>query len=384
MEIKRLPADEAMRLVTSMIKTDYIVELTGLSPSIISQGQNHSIVKGKPFYYKERHLLLLRNAVKYVIKELLYIKISDNKDILSQLKELGNIVRLPYIFQNIMGKTEFWVNKRISQKVNTDVRKECSMLEEFTSDEVLQINDAIRIIALTLLSIEITTDYKHQQKTLCSHLDSNITDGSCNCTTLAPYGDFSDKEPELIIQNEDEGKERISAYKEEMFKKGIEAKRLPADEAMRLVTSMIKNNYVAEVTNMLPNVISRGQSHTVMNGKPFYYTERHLSLLRAAIKFIGEELLSVEILDNGDVLAQLVELRKKVCLPYIFQTVMGKSEDWQKKRMSQQVHCRKAGREYSMLGKFTSDEVRQINDAIRIIALTLLSVELTTDYEPLP
>lgn len=164
----------------------------------------------------------------------------------------------------------------------------------------------------------------------------------------------------------------------------MEIKRLPADEAMRLVTSMIKNNYVAEVAKILPNVISRGQSHTVMNGKPFYYTEHHLSSLRVAIKSIGEELLSVDILDNGDALAQLVELRKKVCLPYIFQTVMGKSEDWQKKRMSQQVHCRKAGREYSLLGKFTSDEVRQINDAIRIIALTLLSVELTTDYAPLP
>lgn len=384
MEIKRLPADEAMRLVTSMIKTDYIVELTGLSPSIISQGQNHSIVKGKPFYYKERHLLLLRNAVKYVIKELLYIEISDNKDILSQLKELGNIVRLPYIFQNIMGKTEFWVNKRISQKVNTDARKECSMLEEFTSDEVLQINDAIRIIALTLLSIEITTDYKHQQKTLCSHLDSNITDGSCNCTTLAPYGDFSDKEPELIIQNEDEGKERISAYKEEMFKKGIEAKRLPADEAIAFVTSMIKNNYLSKVSGIPGTLLSMGKSHSLNNGKPYYYTERHLSLLLAAIKSIGEELLSVEILDNGDVLAQLVELRKKVCLPYIFQTVMGKAASWQMRRVSSKVDTRKGGREYTFLGKFTSDEVRQINDAIRIIALTLLSVELTTDYEPLP
>ena len=55
-----------------------------------------------------------------------------------------------------------------------------------------------------------------------------------------------------------------------------------------------------------------------------------------------------------------------------------------KNRMSQQVNRRKAGREYSMLGKFTNDEVRQINDAIRIIALTLLSIELTTDYELFP
>lgn len=164
----------------------------------------------------------------------------------------------------------------------------------------------------------------------------------------------------------------------------MEIKRLPADEAMCLVTTMIKNNYVAEVSGMLRSTLSQGQSHSLNNGKPFYYTERHLSLLRAAIKSIGEELLSVEILDNGDVLAQLVELRKKVCLPYIFQTVMGKTEAWMKKRLSQKVNCRKAGREYSLLGKFTSDEVRQINDAIRIIALTLLSIELTTDYEPFP
>lgn len=164
----------------------------------------------------------------------------------------------------------------------------------------------------------------------------------------------------------------------------MEIKRLPADEAMRLVTSMIKTNYLAKSANLHPAVISRGQSHALMNGKPFYYTEHHLSLLRAAIKSIGEELLGVEILDNGDVLAQLVELRKKVCLPYIFQTVMGKAASWQMRRVSSKVDTRKGGREYTFLGKFTSDEVRQINDAIRIIALTLLSVELTTDYVPLP
>lgn len=164
----------------------------------------------------------------------------------------------------------------------------------------------------------------------------------------------------------------------------MEIKRLPADEAIAFVTSMIKNNYLSKVSGIPGTLLSMGKSHSLNNGKPYYYTERHLSLLRAAIKSIGEELLSVEILDNGDVLAQLVELRKKVCLPYIFQTVMGKAASWQMRRVSSKVDTRKGGREYTFLGKFTSDEVRQINDAIRIIALTLLSIELTTDYEPFP
>lgn len=158
----------------------------------------------------------------------------------------------------------------------------------------------------------------------------------------------------------------------------MEIKRLPADEGVRLATKMVKGYYLAEKAGLHINILSLGQTHAIKNGKPYYFSISNIEKISCAINQIAQELLSVRILDNGDVLSQLIELRQKVCLPYIFQDCMGKSESWQRNRVSKKINSRKNGREYTMLGKFTSDEVCQINDAIRVIALTLLSIELVS------
>lgn len=155
-------------------------------------------------------------------------------------------------------------------------------------------------------------------------------------------------------------------------------RRLPAGEGVRLVTSMIKGGYLAARACVDQAILSAGQTHSVRNGKPYYYNEKDITSFSEAIRSIGAELLDVRI-EEECVLSQLVGLREKVCLPYVFQVYMGKSDSWQKRRISTRVNTRKNGREYSMLGKFTSDEVSQINDAIRVIALTLLSIELVSD-----
>ena len=159
----------------------------------------------------------------------------------------------------------------------------------------------------------------------------------------------------------------------------MEIKRLPAGEGVRLVTSMIKGGYLSAESSIHQAVLSAGQTHSIRSGKPYYYRLQEIEALSKAVRSIGAELLNFQVLDNGDVLSQLLELRKKVCLPYIFQEYMGKSPSWQKHRISDKAYCRRNGKIYNMLGKFTSDEVSQINDAIRVIALTLLSIELVSD-----
>lgn len=63
---------------------------------------------------------------------------------------------------------------------------------------------------------------------------------------------------------------------------------------------------------------------------------------------------------------------------------MGRSEAWQRIRISTKVGRKtESGKTYNMLNKFTHEDVEQINDAIRTIALTLCSIELTEDYEPM-
>ena len=129
--------------------------------------------------------------------------------------------------------------------------------------------------------------------------------------------------------------------------------------------------------------LSNAKNRKVVDGRLKVFNAKHVLKLNKAIREIAQELLSVRITEESDALSQLRELRDIICFPYIFQTIMGKSAYWHKRRLSQKVNVRKNGREYTLLGKFTEDEVRQINDAIRVIALNLLSLELTTDYEKL-
>ena len=159
----------------------------------------------------------------------------------------------------------------------------------------------------------------------------------------------------------------------------MEIKRLPASEGVCLVTKMVKSGYLSKRSSIVYSVLSIAKNRKVVAGKQKAFNAEHILKLNNAIREIAQELLSVRITEESDVLIQLRELRDVVCFPYVFQTIMGKSADWQKLRLSKKVSARKNGREYTMLGKFTSDEVCQINDAIRVIALTLLSIELVSD-----
>lgn len=164
----------------------------------------------------------------------------------------------------------------------------------------------------------------------------------------------------------------------------LSIKKMPADKGMRFVTSMIKTGYISECSGICVSYISRGMTHVVMNGTPYYYRSVDVQLLQQTIKCIGKELLDVTVEDNGQVTEQIKELRKKICIPYIFQVLMGKSKAWQRIRISVKAgHKSKSGKTYTMLNKFTHEDVEQINDAIRTIALTLCSIELTEDYEPI-
>lgn len=168
------------------------------------------------------------------------------------------------------------------------------------------------------------------------------------------------------------------------MKMNLSIQKMPADKGMRLVTSMIKAGYISERTGIHASNISKGMTHIMKKGKPYYYISADVVLLQHAIKDIGKELLDVVVEDNGQVTEQIKELRKKICIPYVFQVLMGKSAQWQRMRISAKVNRRtESGKTYTMLNKFTHEDVEQINDAIRTIALTLCSIELTEDYEPI-
>lgn len=156
--------------------------------------------------------------------------------------------------------------------------------------------------------------------------------------------------------------------------------KIPADKGMMLVTSMIKTGYVADVSEVNRSRISQGQTHPLKNGKPIYYTANNIERLQSVIKYIAEELMDVKV-SSEDTRDDLIALRKKVCIPYIFKDIMGKPNCWFEKRLSLKVNVRKGGRTFTMLNHFTEEDVRQINEAIQTIARTLMSIELTDEYE---
>lgn len=150
--------------------------------------------------------------------------------------------------------------------------------------------------------------------------------------------------------------------------------KIPADKGMMLVTSMIKTGYVADVSGLCRTRISQGKANTPNKG----FTADNIERLQSAIKYIAEELMTVKV-SSEDTRDDLIALREKVCLPYIFQDMMGKPIDWSKSRISKKVNARKGGRTFTMLNHFTEEDVRQINEAIQTIARTLMSIELTDE-----
>lgn len=157
--------------------------------------------------------------------------------------------------------------------------------------------------------------------------------------------------------------------------------RIPADEGMRIVTRMVKAKYVEKVSCVNRCIISKGQSHKLNNGKPFFFLDAHIEKLNMAINKIADELDKVEI-RQGDVKAQLLIIRSIVCLRYVFQEEMGKSKSWQDHRLSKAyTKKKKDGTTHTMLNHFTNQDVKQINMAIKKIAEQLKSIQLTDEYE---
>ncbi len=163
--IEKLPADQGMRLVLNMIKKKYIAEqMEGGNNScqtLLGIGISHALYNGKPYYYSPRMVANIQKAVTEVGDMLMQTKIVQEsqtaceyplcygEDMVSKFKVLGKVIKLPYLFVNVLGKTERW------QKMHLTDKREVRYYNQFTDDELSMINDGIRSIALKLCSIQL-------------------------------------------------------------------------------------------------------------------------------------------------------------------------------------------------------------------------------------
>ena len=162
--IQKLPADQGMRQALDMIKSKHVAErMEGGDKTcglLLSFGVNHNPYNGKPYYYSDKQVDELQHIITTVGMELMNVRILQEpqseadfplcygEDMVSKFKVLGKIIKLPYLFINILGKTEKWQKMHLSGKDEVYYNR-------FTDDELSLINDGIRSIALKLCSIQL-------------------------------------------------------------------------------------------------------------------------------------------------------------------------------------------------------------------------------------
>lgn len=159
-EINKMPADEGVRLVVSMLHAGYLSEVSGVNRTLISKGVSHAFVNGKPFYFIESHVRKLQDAMHTISAQLMTTKILPGEvtaeeqpfaygsDFIEKFKNLRKHVAIQYILRDSLGWTEGQIKMRLS-------RKEGPYYGVFTEEHLTAINGAIHLLALQLGSIEL-------------------------------------------------------------------------------------------------------------------------------------------------------------------------------------------------------------------------------------
>lgn len=160
---------------------------------------------------------------------------------------------------------------------------------------------------------------------------------------------------------------------------------MTAQEAVELVSSMIKLRYLAKAMDgqyrSNETILSAGKLGTTMNGKPYEFTPDIIKKVESAIRATGTLLINTRILATPqseeeyplcygeDYASKFKVMRQAVVLSHIFITMMGKTVRWQKMRLNDKS-------EVKYYNKFTDEELDTINSCIHSIALTLLSIKI--------
>lgn len=163
-QLSILPPDEGMRLTLDMVKREYVAQLMPGNPktnsTIIGFGANRAIYNGKPYSFSSKQVEELQDIITRIGTALMQVRIQQEPqtqadsplcygdDMVSKFKVLGKVIKLPYLFINVLGKTEKW------QKMHLSAKKE-RYYNHFTDSELSLINDGIRTIALKLCSLQL-------------------------------------------------------------------------------------------------------------------------------------------------------------------------------------------------------------------------------------
>ena len=164
-----------------MIKGNYIggiLKSAKTSYNIVSAIINSNDLCGISFYYSPEGVKYLQNVLNDIIANLAKVSITSEPqseeqfplcygdDYVSKFKVLGKVIKLPYLFQNLLGKKEKWQRMHLSDR--TDF-----YYNTFKEEELKQINAGIRTIAINIASINLVYDVELENKVVAMSKEHN-------------------------------------------------------------------------------------------------------------------------------------------------------------------------------------------------------------------
>lgn len=158
---------------------------------------------------------------------------------------------------------------------------------------------------------------------------------------------------------------------------------MPVSEALTLLKDIIPLDVVANRMNVKPIVISKGRTHSVNNGKPYYLPDYRVEQLRTVMRDIGLELRDFYFrtdLSNYGIAEQLKELPLK-CKYLCTSGLIHMSYSVLNNKLTDKPYYSK-GRPYNYYNTFTTEEIKEIQTAIRTIGADILAIDIETEYPP--
>lgn len=166
METKDYNVQEGMAYATSILKSTYLATLmknptSGANViSCLANGFYTSLI----FYYTPDGVKYLQSVLNDVVASLAKVSITSEpqseeqfplcygEDYVSKFKVLGKVIKLPYLFQTLLGKSKKWKDMHLSQK------SEVRYYNRLSDEDLKQINSGIRTIVINLASINFVYD----------------------------------------------------------------------------------------------------------------------------------------------------------------------------------------------------------------------------------
>lgn len=152
----KVPVRQGMLSLEGAIRLSYLCKVMGKSVGLIHDKIHGSTVRGFELKFKQKDVDMINSALQEIGNRLLYSVLSKEPshdprsyavgdNIVEQIKALGKVVCMPYIYRDRMGKTKLWFDNR--QKKGGTCR--------YSDENILTINMIVREIAYKLLSIEL-------------------------------------------------------------------------------------------------------------------------------------------------------------------------------------------------------------------------------------